>query len=116
VLFVTVDPNRDTVQILHDYATLFGPQFVGLRPGPNELAQLARRYRLAYSVDPETATHPYEVTHSAAVFVFDRNGEGRLLVPSMAEPHPDLTGTTADLERLLRAQPVGWLSRLRRFF
>ena len=116
VLFVSVDPTRDTLPVLRDYAALFGPEFVGLRPDANALARLARRYRLAYSVAPATATHPYEVTHSAAVFVFDQNGEGRLLVPSLAQAHPDLAATTEDLERLLHAPRVGWLSRLRRFF
>ena len=116
VLFVSVDPDRDTLPILRDYAALFGPQFVALRPDANALARLARRYRLAYSVTPETTTHPYEVTHSAAVFVFDPNGEARLLVPSLAQAHPDLAATTEDLERLLHAPQIGWLSRLRRFF
>ncbi len=116
VLFVSVDPDRDTLPVLRDYVALFGPDFVGLRPDANALARLARRYRLAYSVQPKTATHPYEVTHSAAVFVFDRNGDARLLVPSLAQAHPDLSGTAADLERLLAAPQIGWLSRLRQLF
>ena len=116
VLFVSVDPNRDTLPVLRDYVGLFGPDFVGLRPDADALARLARRYRLAYSVTPKTATHAYEVTHSAAVFVFDRNGDARLLVPSLAQAHPDLSGTTDDLERLLDAPRIGWLSRLRQLF
>ena len=50
VLFVTVDPNRDTLPILKDYTAIFAPQIVGLRGGANDLARLARRYRIGYSV------------------------------------------------------------------
>ena len=115
VLFVTVDPHRDTLPVLHRYAALFGPQFVGLRPDANQLARLARRYRLAYSVDSGDAGHPYAVTHSAAVFVFDRTGAARLLIPSLDSATPDLAGVTADLRRLLRGDGgSGWFAWLAR--
>lgn len=113
LLFVTVDPARDTIPVLHDYAAAFGPEFVGLRGDADAVARIARRYRLAYSVDPATATTPYEVTHSSAVYVFDREGQARLLVPSLASTMPDLVGTADDLRRLLDTAPTrGWLSRL----
>ena len=117
VLFVTVDPDRDSLPVLRAYTALFAPQIVGLRPDANQLARLARRYRLAYSVSPATGSHPYEVTHSAAVYVFDRTGAVRLLIPSLASTTPDLAGTTADLRRLLRASGErGWFGRLVRQF
>jgi protein SCO1/2 len=50
VLFATVDPERDTLRVLKHYTSLFALQIVGLRGNADELAQLARRYRLAYSV------------------------------------------------------------------
>ncbi len=56
VLFVTVDPNRDTLPVLKQYAAAFGPQVVGLRGTPDELANLARRYRVGYSVMPAILT------------------------------------------------------------
>lgn len=117
VLFVTVDPHRDTLAVLRSYTALFAPQIVGLWPNANQLARLARRYRLAYSATPATASHPYEVTHSAAVYVFDRTGAARLLIPSLASTTPDLAGCTADLERLLRdGEHRGWFDRLVRRF
>ncbi len=58
VLFVTVDPQRDTLPVLRAYTALFAPQIVGLRPDANQLARLARRYRLAYSVSPARAPPP----------------------------------------------------------
>ena len=68
VLFVTVDPGRDTLPALKDYVHAFSPQIEGLRGTDNQLADLARRYRVAYSVDPKP---PYTVMHSNAVFFFD---------------------------------------------
>ena len=50
ILFVTVDPDRDTDTVLADYAKAFSPQVMGLRGTANELADLARRYRVAYTV------------------------------------------------------------------
>lgn len=110
VLFVTVDPNRDSLPVLKQYVTLFSPQIVGLRGTPDELAAMARRYRVAYSVTPAHGNHPYEVTHSSIVYVFDQNGDARLLVDSMATQKPDVAGTTDDLRTLVtrRDQPGLW--------
>jgi hypothetical protein len=58
VLFVTVDPNRDTLPVLTRYCAAFRPAFDGLRSTPDALLRLARRYRVAYSVTPESAEHP----------------------------------------------------------
>jgi len=97
VLFVTVDPNRDTPQIMKGYVQSFAPQIDGMRGTPDQLTALARRYRVAYSVTPDTPGHPYEVMHSNAVFVFDKNGRARLV----ATATDDTAGMTADIERLL---------------
>jgi len=85
VLFVTVDPERDTLPILADYVKNFAPQIDGLHGAPDELAALARRYRVVYSVTPETKDHPYEVTHSSAIYVFDTSGAARLLVSPLID-------------------------------
>jgi protein SCO1/2 len=113
ILFVTVDPNRDSLATLKTYVSLFAPQMVGLRGTPDELAALARRYRVAYSVTPAENGHPYTVTHSAIVYVFDQDGNARLLVDSMATQKPDIAGTTADLRTLItQHQPPGLLERI----
>jgi protein SCO1 len=115
MLFVTVDPDRDTLPILAQYVKNFAPQIEGLRGTPNQLAALARRYRLLYSVTPATANQPYEVTHSSAIYVFDGTGAARLLIPSLATTKPDLAGTTVDLRRLIEEKyPPGLLTRLLR--
>jgi protein SCO1 len=113
VLFVTVDPNRDTPEILADYVKNFGPNVEGLRGTADELASLARRYRFVYSVKPATKDHPYEVSHSSTIYVFDANGASRLLVSSLATSQADISGTAADLERLVNeAHPPSLLTRI----
>ena len=102
VLFVTVDPNRDTLQTLKQYTSAFAPQIDALRGTADQLAELAKRYRVAYSVKPETRDHPYEVTHSSAVYVFDRSGQVRLLFSGLATANPDLDGIDDDLLTLLK--------------
>jgi protein SCO1/2 len=101
VLFVTVDPNRDTLPVLAEYVHNFAPQILGLRGTPDQLAALARRYRLVYSVSPAAKDHPYEVTHSSAIYMFDGTGAARVLVPTLATGDADITGVEADLKRLL---------------
>jgi protein SCO1/2 len=113
VLFVTVDPNRDTLNVLADYVKNFGPNVEGLRGTADELASLARRYRFVYAVKPATADHPYEVSHSSTIYVFDASGAARLLVSSLATAQADIAGTAADLTRLVEAaHPPGLLTRI----
>lgn len=79
VLFVSVDPDRDTLPVLKSYAEAFAPEIDGLRGTANQIADLARRYRIAYSVTPASATHAYEVTHSNSIFFFDGEGRARFV-------------------------------------
>jgi len=97
VLFVTVDPDRDTDAILADYAKAFSPQVVGLRGNANQLAALARTYRVAYIVNKGPR---YEVMHSNAVFFFDRDGRARLVTTDTS----DAAAMAEDVTRLLRQQ------------
>ena len=97
VLFVSVDPNRDAAPALAAYARSFGPQIDGLRGTDDQLTDVARRYRVIYSVTPASPERPYEVMHSDAVFFFDRNGRARLVVTKT----DDVAGIASDLTRLL---------------
>lgn len=96
VLFVTVDPARDTAALLARYVPAFGPGMTGLRGDEDALAALARRYRVSYSRDAPDAHGGYAVSHSGGVFVFDRAGRARLLI----RPGDPAPGIAADLERL----------------
>lgn len=103
MLFVTVDPDRDTPPVLARYVRHFGPEVVGLRGDPDQLTALARRYRVGFSVTPRGPGQPYLVTHSSAIYVFDGSGKARLLVSSLSGSHPDIDGVAADLKRLVSA-------------
>jgi protein SCO1/2 len=96
VLFVTVDPARDTVSRLSAYVHSFGAGFTGLRGSRAAIDELTRRYRVAYSLGTPDANGQYEVLHSSAVFVFDRDGRARLMV----RPDDPVAAITADLDRL----------------
>jgi protein SCO1/2 len=115
MLFVTVDPNRDTAPVLSAYVRNFAPEIEGLRGTPDALAALARRCRVLYSVAPATRDHPYQVTHSAGVYVFDRWGDARLIVAALDTAKPDLAGTADDLRRLIAEPHRGLLARLRQW-
>jgi protein SCO1/2 len=94
VLFITVDPNRDTAALMKGYVNAFAPQVDGLRGTPDQLTALTRRYRVAFNVNPGP---PYEVMHSNAVFVFDRAGRARLVSTDVSKPDD----VAADLTKVL---------------
>jgi len=115
-LFVTVDPDRDTPAILAQYTALFGPRIEGLRGTPDQLFNLARRYRVVFSVTKPTAKTPYAVTHSAAIYVFDATGQAQFLIAGLDAPNPDITGITADLRDVIHGDGgdsiLAWLENL----
>ena len=79
VLFVSVDPARDTPAILHAYVSAFDPHITGLTGTPAQIEALAKRYRVAYNRGPTLPGGGYEVAHSAGIYLFDRRGRARLL-------------------------------------
>jgi len=97
ILFVTVDPARDSPALLHDYVRAFSPQASGLRGSHAQLEALTKRYRVAYSHDAPDAHGNYAVSHSSAVFAFDAEGRARLVIaPELGAPE-----IAADLARLV---------------
>jgi protein SCO1/2 len=75
VVFVTVDPDRDTPQKLQEYLSLFNPSFIGLSGSLDEMESVWNSYGVYREVDsmPNSATG-YLVTHSARLYVIDRDG------------------------------------------
>ncbi len=84
ILFVSVDPARDTPAILHSYVTAFDPRAVGLTGSPRALERLTKDYRAAFSREPDQANGDYEVSHSAGVYIFDAQGRARVLASPAA--------------------------------
>ena len=77
-LFVTVDPVRDTPEVLKGYMANFDPTFLALTATPDKLVQLAKDYKIYYKkVDGSTPTS-YSMDHSAGSYVYDTNGQLRL--------------------------------------
>lgn len=97
VLFVSVDPARDDPATLSAYTEAFDPEFIGLTGSQEALQALTRRYRVTYGYGEKDDTGHYDVSHSNAVFVFDRDGNAQLLI------REDDTNEAiiADLNRLL---------------
>ncbi len=97
VLFVSLDPERDTPEVLESYVRRFGPWFVGLTGTKAQLEDLTRRYFLAFQKQPPDPKGDYEILHSSQALVFDRQGQARLLVPADLA----LENLRADLQRLV---------------
>ena len=77
-VFVTVDPARDTAELLKAYMTNFDPTFVAFIPTPEQLAVVAKDYKIYYKkVDGKTSTS-YTMDHSAGSYVYDTQGNLRL--------------------------------------
>lgn len=77
-IFITVDPERDTPEVLKAYMANFDPGFVALRGTPEQLAALAKDFKVYYKkVEGKTPTS-YTMDHSAASFIYDPQGRLRL--------------------------------------
>ncbi len=80
VLFVTVDPERDTSELLAKYVPAFDPRFVGLSGDAAAIERTAKEFKVLYQKQPGKAPGSYSMDHSAGSFVFDPQGRLRLYV------------------------------------
>lgn len=78
VLFITVDPERDTQALLKEYMASFDPGFVALRPEPDELKGVADGFKVYYKKVPGSIPTSYTMDHSAGKYIFDTEGRVRL--------------------------------------
>jgi protein SCO1/2 len=83
-LFVTLDPKRDTPELLAQYVPSFYPTFLGLYGSPQTIAATAKEFKIFYAVLPPDDKGFYTVDHSTGVFVFDTEGRLRLYVNANA--------------------------------
>jgi protein SCO1/2 len=77
-VFVTIDPERDTPELLKAYVAGFGPDFVALRGSPEQLKALAKDFKVFYAKVPGKAEGSYTMDHTAGSYVFDTQGRVRL--------------------------------------
>lgn len=80
VLFVTLDPERDTPDVLSKYVPAFDPAFLGLYGDAAATQRAAKEFRIFYEKRPGSAPGAYTVDHSAQCYVIDGQGRLRLLV------------------------------------
>jgi protein SCO1/2 len=80
VLFITVDPERDTPALLAQYVPAFDPRFLGLYGDAEATARPAKEFKIIYQKVPGSSAGTYTMDHSAGTYVFDPQGRLRLYV------------------------------------
>lgn len=99
VLFVTVDPERDTAAILKQYVPSFDPRFLGLRPADEAaLEKVAKDFKIYYKKVPGTSPGSYTMDHTAGSYAFDPQGRLRLYIKHAQGPET----LAHDLKELLK--------------
>ena len=86
VVFITVDPERDTREVLSQYVPAFDPSFVGLSGDAAATERVAREFRVLYSKNAGKTPTSYTVDHSSGVFIFDTEGRIRLYASQNMTP------------------------------
>lgn len=98
-LFVTVDPERDTPELLREYLANFGPDMVALRGSAAQTQAVAKEFKVFYAKVPSKSGPGYTMDHTAASFLFDPAGKVRVYHRYGAGGE----ALRADLEQLLRS-------------
>jgi protein SCO1/2 len=97
VLFITVDPERDTRELLAQYVPAFHPDFLGLFGNKEQTARTAKEFKVYYQKVPGSRPDNYSLDHTAGSYVFDPGGRIRLLVG-----HTQAGALAADIRTLLK--------------
>lgn len=97
VLFVTVDPQRDTQEVLAEFVPSFDSRFVGLTGTAEEIDQTAKTFKIFYAKQQEAGQAGYSFDHSAGVYIFDKQGKIRIYLKYGQKP----VEIAHDLSRLL---------------
>jgi protein SCO1/2 len=101
VLFITVDPKRDTPKVIEQYAAAFSPKFIGLTGTPDQIKTVAREYRVYYA-EHRTGPGPndYAMDHSSILYLM--GPDGGFIAPIPADGGPDTVA--ADVAKYLPAR------------
>jgi protein SCO1/2 len=99
VLFVTVDPERDTAEILKQYVPSFDSRFLGLRPADEAaLEKVTKDFKIYYKKVPGSSPGSYTIDHTAGSYAFDPEGRLRLYIKHAQGPET----LAQDLKELLK--------------
>lgn len=88
VIFISVDPYRDTPELLKNYVSAFSDRILGLTSDEKTIAKLAKRYRVAYQIEKPKNDDPnayYEVMHARGIYIFDQDLNARFLATNAIE-------------------------------
>ena len=80
VLFITIDPARDTAELLRNYVPAFDKRFLGLYGDDDATQRVAREFKIIYQKQPGSTPDTYTMDHSAGTYIFDPQGRLRLFV------------------------------------
>ncbi|MFV1922039.1 MAG: SCO family protein [Methylotenera sp.] len=97
VLFVTVDPKRDTQEVLAQFVPSFDKRFLGLRGSLQETAETLGNFKIYYLETPGKSPTDYNIDHSAGMYVFDKTGKVRLYLGYGQKPEE----IASDLKKLM---------------
>jgi len=97
VVFISVDPSRDTPALLKNYVTNFRPDFLALRGDEAQTKQVIKDFKLIVEKVPGKTPDSYTIDHTAGTYVFDPEGRVRLFATQSLDP----ALLTADLKALL---------------
>jgi len=97
VLFITLDPERDTQQVLAKYVPGFDSRFVGLCGTPAQIAETAKNYKVFFEKKDVAGRSGYTIDHSAGAYVFDKAGKVRIYFKNGQKPNE----MASDLKQLL---------------
>lgn len=87
VIFVTLDPDRDSLELLAQYVPSFDKRFLGMRPDSQEaLDKVTKDFKIFYSKVPGKSANSYTIDHTAGSYVFDTEGRLRLFIKHQQGP------------------------------
>lgn len=98
ILFMTLDPQRDTSELLSQYIPAFDKRFLGLRPAPETVPEIAKAFRVYYRINPGNTPDTYTLDHGVTTFAYNRTGQLRLAISHGASAEE----VTADIRQLLK--------------
>jgi protein SCO1 len=97
VLFVTVDPERDTQEVLAKFVPSFDSRFIGLRGDAEQTAETVKNFKIYYAKVPGKSENDYSIDHSAGMYAFDKQGKVRLYLGYGQKPED----IASDVQKLL---------------
>jgi protein SCO1/2 len=102
-IFISVDPDRDTPELLKDYVGYFNPGFIGLTDNKARIDAFSRQIGALYKLNNEESKDSYEVTHNSTIFLIDPKGRlyGRFAPPQAA---PEIASTFIRIRKFYKQQ------------